>query len=360
MIRLCIVISIVLIFLGCGSEVADTGSGSGLGNPVIIGIASNLDGTPLQNGKVTVRPLGYIAGESLKGMFGAGFDSNGVLVTDTEGKYQGELLFQGDWVVEIATSTSTHAVTMVVHLDDSTEIIPRLTVTELDTIHGKVTFHGGAVSGCTISRFGSDQVVVAKSDGLYSMAVPVGSHSLQFTPESDAYNTRVVENTAVRVEQPVVRILAKKPVSKDWICDSLIVRAILDSNKFTLVPVTAVIEKSANRVAKLDIDNTLHYFNNSAVFDTLLEMVTGLTALTEMELQLTAIRSLPDNFGDLVNIKELELDYNQLTTLPASIVKIKPYEECSFTGNRIASLPADIAAWATKYDPDWQKMQMTK
>lgn len=347
-----------LLVISCGSQVADTGSGSGLGNPiVVVGFAHNLDGTPAKNAKVTIRPVDYVSGMPLSSFLGEGFDSAGVLYTDSLGAYRGKVLVTGEWNIEVLSNGK--AVSIVVAVNTEKEYVPPVTLTVQDTIRGKVLFYGGPASGCQIKRLGSEQVVETSSDGQFVLIVPAGSHGFKCIPHSDAYTPSVIENLHYKTPTTLIRFLAKKPVSKDWICDSLIVRAILDSNQCFAVPTSAVIEKASDRIVQLSIDDKIRYYT-TAVFDTIPELLYGLTALTELEIERTSVRALPQEIGSMTKIRELKLGYNKLTTLPFSITKLTLSEGCPLIGNRIRELPPEIAAWATKYDSDWKTTQAVK
>lgn len=357
--KLFMILCLALFLLSCGNQVADTGSGSGLGNPVIVGIARYPDGKPAIHASVSVRPVSYVSGEKLSEMLGEGFDEKGMLHTDSSGKYRGELRKSGQWIIEIVLPNEDNAASEVVTLGTDIHFVNPLVLAPQDTIKGQVRFYGARSLGAVVNRMGSDQKVSLDKDGYFTIVVPVGVHSLKIIADSSTYLPRVIENVQSGSKIPLIHILAEHPISSGWIGDSLIVRAILDSNNFREVPVSAVTERSNGRISKLEIDDTLKFYSTTKVFDTIPDLMLGLTSMTELEISRTNLRSLPKEIGSMTWLKEIELPYNRLTTVPASIVKITLESNgLSLTGNQIKSLPSEVDVWVTKYDPDWKEKQL--
>ncbi|MHA1311697.1 MAG: leucine-rich repeat domain-containing protein [Candidatus Helarchaeota archaeon] len=72
---------------------------------------------------------------------------------------------------------------------------------------------------------------------------------------------------------------------------------------------------------------------------TLPESFGNLINLKELSLKVNQLTTLPKSFGNLINLKELYLYKNQLTTLPESFGSIKSLQTLDLNGNQLMTLP---------------------
>jgi len=66
--------------------------------------------------------------------------------------------------------------------------------------------------------------------------------------------------------------------------------------------------------------------------------------VTELDLSNKGITELPDEIGDISNLKILNLSYNNITALPSSICKLLNLEKLLLTRNKISRLPVGMGS----------------
>lgn len=71
-------------------------------------------------------------------------------------------------------------------------------------------------------------------------------------------------------------------------------------------------------------------------------LCTGMFSLTHLTLHNNKLDSLPENIGDLQNLREIRIDHNQITRLPDSICTLQHLRLLHIDGNPITSLPEEI------------------
>jgi Leucine-rich repeat (LRR) protein len=120
-----------------------------------------------------------------------------------------------------------------------------------------------------------------------------------------------------------------------YTCDSLAVRAILNSNGLDAVTV--------EEVTNLDSTGRVGSFNLlKRQVITMPSEIGRLTALTFIELSFNQLASLPQEIGQLVFLKSLFLEYNQLTEIPAETGQMDSLGHLNLAANQLESLPKEI------------------
>ncbi|MDP8228543.1 MAG: leucine-rich repeat domain-containing protein, partial [Candidatus Electryoneaceae bacterium] len=71
--------------------------------------------------------------------------------------------------------------------------------------------------------------------------------------------------------------------------------------------------------------------------------IISLTGLDYLDMINCGIKKLPENFGDLINIKELYLSDNQLSELPESISKLNSFKYINLDRNKFTEIPAPLS-----------------
>ena len=89
------------------------------------------------------------------------------------------------------------------------------------------------------------------------------------------------------------------------------------------------------------------YIEDISLFDNKIERfskkaVEGITSVVRLDLRGNRLKNLPDNIGELKNLKYLLLDRNNISELPISIVKLKNLIELNIFKNKLARLPENI------------------
>ncbi len=107
---------------------------------------------------------------------------------------------------------------------------------------------------------------------------------------------------------------------KDVKCDSTVVRAILDANGLTDVPVKEVVK------------------------------INGFPRIYVLNFSERSISQLPEDIGNLTNLSSLYLDYNNLTQLPETIGRLQNLESLTLNNNQLSNLPEALFGLKTSFN----------
>jgi Leucine-rich repeat (LRR) protein len=310
--------------------VAGTGSGVEVH---LRGSVAYPDSTPAAGATVILAPLN---------------DSGAALqtVTDADGKFAFDTLLPGDYVIEVLAD-STHAALQEYSIDttDSIVTLPPIIVQRLGALQGHV-FLPASYADTTVTlslRYGSRELraVAADSVGRFAiMAVAAGGYDLYVEPGDTnfaAFMRAVVvmpgETTFVDIES----LPASGQVLQDsgYVHDSLLVRAILDSNGLNALPVAAVADISESlRIVKLSlVDRGLWLLPPS---------IGGLDELVTLDVSNNTLFAIPEEIGRLKNLSTLILDQNSLSQLPGGLAGLTSLRRLRCDGNRFLAFPSAI------------------
>ena len=336
--------------LSCSIGLVDTGGGSELGNGVIAGTIYNSNGTPASNASVLLRRKDFLKDTS-EAIFITEYIDSADTFTDNEGIFCFDSVDTGKYCIEAAIGDSL-AVLLECELteEDSIIIIPDDTLAPVGKIIGNVSLYGGPNAKRFVQVYGLDRVVETDTTGNFTIDVPEGEFKLRIVMGMPKYKEIDIPNIIPDGAPVSVMLLAENPISNNYICDTLIIRAILDSNGMSTISVNAVISgMNSGRVSDLEIMESL--------FTTIPSVIGGLHTVESVEMRKTLVSSLPGRIGELINITELELDSNQLTTLPLEITNITQLVLLDLSYNKLKNLLPAVKAWADTYDPDWESTQ---
>jgi len=121
---------------------------------------------------------------------------------------------------------------------------------------------------------------------------------------------------------------------QNYACDSVTVRAILDSNGLNDLLVVYVSDSLNGRIISLDF--------TSRNLTTLIPEIGKLSALSGLNLRSNQISSLPNEIGNLTSLIGLVLDNNNLTELPIEIGNLTALKTLHLVNNQLKSLPSEI------------------
>jgi len=121
---------------------------------------------------------------------------------------------------------------------------------------------------------------------------------------------------------------------QDYTCDSLSVRAILDSNGMTDKAVSSVTLVDSGRITFLNL--------NGYQLKTLPAEIGNLTNLIEFKIMFNQLTSLPVQIGNLKALQVLILFSNQLSSIPKEIGNVTALQNLDLGGNQLDSLPPEI------------------
>ena len=338
--------------LYCSIDLADTGGGSEVGNGIITGSIYNINGTPASNARVSLRRKDFLKDTS-EAYFIKEYIDSADTFTDNKGTFWFDSVDTGKYCIEVAIEDSL-AVLLECELtkQDSNLIIPNDTLAPMGKIIGNVSLYGGPKAKRFIQVYGLDRVVETDTSGNFTIDVPEGEFTLRVVIGMSEYKEVDIPNIITDSAPISVMLLAENPISDSYICDTLIIRALLDSNGLSTISVNSVISGMNNgRVSDLEIRESL--------FSTIPSVIGGLHTVESLEMEKTLVSSLPSRFGELINIIELELDSNQLTTLPLEITNITQLVLLDLSYNRLRNLLPAVKDWANRFDPDWADTQDT-
>jgi len=338
----------------CATEISDGGSGTGTGNPVIIGKVYNQNGSPASNARVLLRRTDFLKDTSLARLQKEYIDSNDT-VTGNDGTFRFTNVDTGRYFIEAAAKNNApYAMLFTCQITKYDKEIKLAgdTLRPMEHIIGNASLYGGPNAKKYVQVYGLDRVVEADAAGDFKIPVPNGTYSLMIVAASSEYDNVAISSVESNDVPLSIKMLSDNPVSDSWICDTLIVRAILDSNELYDYEAEFFITMIENgRIYQLDMEHpSLH---------TIPSIIGGLHTLKDLEIQYSSVDEVPSRIGELIDLKELELNGNMLRTLPIEITNIQKLTECRLEKNRLKNLPPAVKNWADKFDPGWETTQDT-
>jgi hypothetical protein len=348
-------ITLVSVVSRCSITVSDGGSGTGSGNPVIVGKVFNSDGSPAIDAKVMLRRSDFLKDTSLAGVRNDYVDSSDT-ETGSDGTFRFSAVDTGQYYIEVvAEGGSLQAVLLECEVTeyDTSIAIPDDTLRTMEKISGNASLFGGPNAKKYVQVYGLERVVEADGDGDFEIDVPRGEYTLRVVTGSDEYEDFEISDIESNDTPVAIKMLSSNPVSDSWECDTLIVRAFLDSNGIYNISATYYITiiDTNGRIYQLDVEHpSLH---------TVPSIIGGLHTLRDLEIQYSSVESIPERIGELVELRELELNDNHLTTLPIEITNLLKLTECRLGYNKLKNLPPAVEYWADRFDPDWADTQDT-
>jgi hypothetical protein len=122
---------------------------------------------------------------------------------------------------------------------------------------------------------------------------------------------------------------------ENYSCDSLALRAILDTNGFSFVSVELASDSQNGRITEIQI-------SDQAGFKILPSIIGNITGLKRLILNGLALESLPDEICSLSNMENMTFDRNKIKQIPDSIGKITNLRRLGFYSNLITEVPPSI------------------
>ncbi len=334
----------LITLFGCSDNSVD-GSGTGTGNPVILGQVISDNDTAFINASVKMRPVNYYSDDSLSFITDNSLFKIKNVSTDKAGIFIIDSVDSGEYLIEVSGKNNESVLyNCSVSLDDDTIFLAHTPSLQNDTIKGKAAVLGGDGSEITIYVKGLEKKVVA-DNGDFQIILPAGKYNLKAVTEKNEVG--ILRDVNSYFEEANINVLAENPISNSYICDTLIVRAILDSNNISRSAIyhAFVLDSSYSHVFQVDIEDPS--------FHTLPAIIGGMRNLEELEIQFGQLSELPKEIGLLTEIRELELTGNKLKTLPLEIMNLTPTNELDLSGNQFENLPQEIVDWGNKYNATW-------
>lgn len=345
--KLIICLLSMLIFIGCSTNTVDDGSGTGTGNPIIIGYILSDDGAAFVNAEVKLRPTNYYSDDSLSYVSQNEFYRIKNVTTDQSAGFVIDSIDTGSYIIEV-TGFNNKSVLFAceVTYPFDTIILDYSPVLENDTLKGIAKVYGGEDSEKCVFVEGLERKAYT-ADGVFSLIVPTGTYNLK--AKTNDGEIGIIKEAKSYSDAVTVNVLAKNPISNSLVCDTLIVRAILDSNGISRSALAHAFiyndDDGGSFVYQVDIEDPEFY--------TLPAIIGGMRNLRELEIQFGNLSSIPPEIGLLTKITELELNDNKLTSLPIEITNLAPIYELNLSGNDFDNLPQSVINWGNTYNALW-------
>lgn len=339
-------ILIMLLYWGCSDNSVD-GSGTGTGNPIILGQVISDEDSAFANVSVKLRPANYFLDDSLSFISENEFYKIRNVLTDLNGRFMIDSVDSGEYVIEVCGKNNKSVIYKCsINLDLDTLELAYTPVLQNDTIKGYSAVFGGTDSEKDIYIEGLDRKS-STLNGFFNIVVPAGTYSLKAVTERGEEG--IIKEVASYCSSATINVLAENPISNNYICDTLIVRAILDSNN-----ISRSVLYHAFSYGDDDDDKFVYQVDiEDPAFHTLPPIIGGMRNLLELEIQFGNLSEIPPEIGLLTKIRELELNDNLLTSLPIEITNLSPINELNLSGNQFENLPQQIVDWGNTYNALW-------
>lgn len=328
-ITLLIIFSQFLLIMNCsfgtGSEVEGR-RGAIQGRAVFNG------GDPVTGAIVRIRPAGFLA---LKDDESSRFDT----VTVENGEFYFDTLSADSYFVEINYRADYGALRQLVI--SATDTFPLVLSDDTLTPTGGIT---GRINLPFSDDTARPWVALYNVDYLKEIpftrefrfeGMPEGRYRLRIVPYRESklivelHDVEVTGNSVADVGTLNFTLQDFFRGCTSFECDSIAIRALLDSNDLDETAVASVIVRStaSGRVAELDL--------SGRSISSITKDIGSLSALEKLDLRNNLIRELPFEVGYLRNLKTCLLDSNELHDLPVEIAFLDSLRELSLRSNML-------------------------
>ncbi len=346
--------------IGCRERIADGGTETT--NGTANGVAVYENGKPAIGASVLLRPSDYLADITPSAI--DTLSKQWQVQTDETGKFRFPGLAIGRYTIEIKDGEARGA-KVEFHLDQGIAHLTLLpdTLTATSNLQGTLkTFANARGLVTTVRVFGLERIAYADSLGAFILPdMPQGLYTLRINVQSTDFDS--LDTAGIIVLPARVNSTGQLPVPfkgcRDYICDSLAVRAILDTNGKKAVRVDSVAPKDAasGRILALTLSymdliklpaevgalqalKILHAPGNR--FTTLPIELLNLHALEILYLENNMLRELPARLGEMTSLKQILLNTNNLSVLPAGLGRLTQLVNLTVARTKLASLPDDL------------------
>jgi hypothetical protein len=378
---------IQLCLITCSPNSHDQLAGGATGTEVsaISGTIVNDDGSPAVYATIKLRPADYITDSSTS----TGYCSLHSILdtkTDLKGNYKIDSVIPGSYRIEAISSNDTLGVIIDLNVVTNSPVVnvPQSKLLPMAEISGEIQINYTSESRGEIQIYGVERDVVTDSNGMFRIRVPVGAHNLHIKTFTDSPSIPLqniesmdvhlhVESGEMRDIGTVHIYSSQSKPCQDGKCDSLALLEILDTLKLAPAMFDSVSRWQGGRIVTLNFRNVkiqtvpkkIMKFSRVTSIDLgntgisyLFHEIGYMRNLTALYLDSNILNELPNEIGNLNNCRILDLSGNMIRFLPGSITKLYPAELLDLEGNRFCTLDSAMAAWATKFDPDWKATQV--
>lgn len=377
----------IITLLSCSREspMRITGGSSGTEVSAVSGFLFDIDGNPVANAIVRIRPEDYIVDSATSESYRKSHSIRDT-ITDENGLFSVEAILPNVYTIEASAGDSISTL-LSIHVEpgkSSYQLAPD-TLLPMSWVNGMIHIEYDDRAVGRVQVFGLERAALSDSNGNFAIMLPKGPYIFHVgvaPPKQPGFPSSHIGTMDIKLDVGTGERrdigsfnLELQPVQPcfDGTCDSIVLRAILDTLGFTNLPLDSFCTRQNGRIVSVS-------FRNRTVAFIPRDMV-KLMSVTFLDLGKTQITALFSDIGIMRNIETLFLDSNNLEMLPVEIGKLdqctnlnlsannlqflppivtflKPVVALNLSGNRLCRTDSTFAAWATRYDPDWQAMQV--
>ena len=301
-------------------------------NGDVVGYVYLANGDPAEDATVTMRTLSFLADTS-----GNQTPSLYTKFTNAKGQFIFDSVQEGSFLIYVKAESAISGNTINISDNDTSIIIDSIIADKPVTISGMVDSASMALNSHVYAFVnGTDIVAQVAPNGSYTLPnIPV-SADLAVTLIGFDEDTSAIAELSVEIKKDDVAIADDAVLSSLFVNDTLVVRALLDSNDLFHIRVFDLIETKNSRVASLDLSD----IGLSKVPDN----IKMLSALVELNLSRNNLTTLPPTLSEIATLKKLWLGYNEFLTFPSVLWECTNVTWFEIGHNDIAdSIPSNIA-----------------
>jgi hypothetical protein len=369
------VLCLTVLQMQCGKTMPQTAggaSGTEVSACVITGIVVDSLNNPISGSIVRLRPYDYIPGET------TGVSSQSILDTSTgpDGRYSFDSVKAGQYLLEaVFSDTLGLVIEFAIESGDSMIILDPAILKPMAIVTGSLMpgQPGGPGSPLSVQAIGLERSAPIDSTGHFEMRVPPGWCRINM-PGIGPGNPNI--DTVVFL-QPGQRLIWAPPLPPkpcdSLICDTMIVREILNANGLQALPAESVIVSANNHVTELHLrarnihvlPATIGFLIRLAVLDiggnfldNLPPEIGHLHSLKTLQADNNVLWLIPATIGMLDSLRMLDLSFNRLQSLPEPITYLHPSAGLNLSNNMLCNIGEFTIEWLEKYEPDWPGTQL--
>ncbi|MBD3321510.1 MAG: hypothetical protein GF350_10495 [Chitinivibrionales bacterium] len=360
-------LSVACLLCRCSSGVVATETGTGSEVVVLDGTVVHPDGTGAAHAAVRLRRQSFLdTAVSPPGEYRNG-------ITDSDGHFILDSVFQGDYYIEIANSAArADSALLIPCMIRISDVLSGSCVITQDSTSGNILIEcdtgshnrtvtlprdtllpAGAVTGRInlpmsdnslrplVVIYGLEHSVVADVNQRFRFSgLPAGTYALRIIQDPETYLTL----TGITVESgqttdlgilnlPIIGFFSG---CRTGACDSAALHSILKANGLDTIQHETIARRDpvSNRIVALDLQGL--------GLTELTGNIGSLSSCSELILRDNSLTELPTEIGFLYSLTTLDANSNLIARLPTEIGNLDSLKYFSLNTNRIAHLPREI------------------
>ncbi len=347
------------LFWACSHILTLSGPGSETTNGMVVaGIAELPDGSPASGANIFIKSVAFlpdtlfVSAVVIPDTVASSDGSFSCVVPDSVGEYAIEINYQNKYASLIRFNPLT------------TRNFGSVTLPQTAGFHGVMDLQGIA-SGDNIyvQIYGSHRMSKVDAYGTFSfLGMPSGRHLVRVFSNISAYG--VIDKDTVELFPAENRNMGTYIMPFNAWKDTVVVRAILDSNGLDAVKVADVTAVNNNQrivslnligygittvpsaVAKLRLRHLKLGENKLTAIP---EEIGLIAPLTDLGLKLNALAAIPTTLGNLIHLTDLNLSNNSLSTLPVELTNMTQLQALSVDYNHLTVVTDPVLTWLNTY-----------